>query len=365
MQLYLKKKECTRMKKFAVFSGFLGSGKTTTMMALTKYYTARHGKAAMISNDLGHGVNLADNRYAQLCGCNASEMTDECICYQNENLAERLNSCYDDGCELVISDIPGFGVGALEHVYHGLSEKFPRQFELAPFTVLVEPRTVSILQSGTGGDLAYLYDTQLVEADLIVLNKCDLIDASERDADLRWLSEHYPQAKLLAISALREEGLEELSQALKTGEASMRRPDIGYGGEAFMKAMGRISEFYLQYHAVVCCNDFDGDAYLMDMANQIQSGIQTVGYEIPHFKLLAWEPEGDFGKVDLLGTGRKIEVNHRFTRPCTELAVVLNASAACPAKTLETLVTGIVKEVSDKYQLELMIFKKECFGMGA
>ena len=48
------------MKKFAVFSGFLGSGKTTTMMALTDYYTAHHGRAAMISNDLGHGVTLAD-----------------------------------------------------------------------------------------------------------------------------------------------------------------------------------------------------------------------------------------------------------------------------------------------------------------
>ena len=38
------------MRKFVVFSGFLGSGKTTTMMALTRYYTAHHGKAAMISN---------------------------------------------------------------------------------------------------------------------------------------------------------------------------------------------------------------------------------------------------------------------------------------------------------------------------
>ena len=141
------------MRKFAVFSGFLGSGKTTTMMALTRHYTARHGKAAMISNDLGHGVNLADNRFAQLSGCNASEMTDECICYQNENLADRLNAYYDDGCELVISDIPGFGVGALEHVYHGLTEKFPGRFELAPLTVLVEPGTVDILRSGEGGDL--------------------------------------------------------------------------------------------------------------------------------------------------------------------------------------------------------------------
>ena len=63
--------------------------KTTAMMALTEYYTKRHGKAAMISNDLGHGVTLADHRLARLKGCNASEMTETCICYQNENLADR------------------------------------------------------------------------------------------------------------------------------------------------------------------------------------------------------------------------------------------------------------------------------------
>lgn len=352
------------MKKFAVFSGFLGSGKTTTMMALTDYYTAHHGRAAMISNDLGHGVTLADHRYARLCGCNASEMTDECICYQNENLADRLRSYYDEGCELVISDIPGFGVGALEHVYHGLTEKYPGEFDLAPFTVLVEPRTVAILRDGTGGDLEYLYDTQLVEADLIVLNKCDLMDENRREEDVRWLRGRYPEAEVLCISALRAEGLEELSQALARGKASMRRPEIGYGGEAFRAAMGRISEFYLQFRVVVCCNDFDGNAWLSEMAGALKTEIEKAGYEVPHFKLLAWEPEGDFGKVDLLGTEREIEVNHRFARPCTDLAAVLNASAVCPAGTLEQVAMDTVRTVSDRYQLELTVFKKECFGMG-
>ena len=352
------------MKKFVVFSGFLGSGKTTTMMALTRYYTAHHAKAGMISNDLGHGVNLADNRLAQLSGCNASEITDDCICYVNEQLADRLNGYYDDGCELVVSDIPGFGVGALDHVYHGLTEKFPGQFELGPFTVLVEPRTVELLRSGQGGDLEYLYDTQLVEADLIVLNKCDLLDGPQTAADLAWLKEHYPLAQTVAISALKEEGLEELSQALVRGQASMRRPDIGYGGEAFMSAMSRISEFYIQYHAVVCCNDFDGNAYLMDMAKKVQADVAATGYKIPHLKLLAWEPEGDFGKVDLIGTDREIEVTRRFERPCTDIAVILNASAACPVDKLEEIVVNAVNTVSETYQLELMVFKKEGLAMG-
>ena len=352
------------MRKFAVFSGFLGSGKTTAMMALTRYYTEHYGKAAMISNDLGHGVNLADHRLALLKGCNASEMTETCICYQNENLADRLNAYYQDGCELVVSDIPGFGVGALEHVYHGLAEKFPGQFELAPFTVLTEPRTVDLLRRGLGGDMEYLLSAQLAEADLILLNKCDLIRREQAEADRAWLEQRCPQARVLSISALKGEGLDALSRILKQGKASMRRPDIGYGGAAFQAAMGKLSEYYLQYHAVVCCRTFDGNRYLMEMAKEAQSRIRARGAEIHHLKLLAWEPEGDFGKVDLLGTDRPAEVSHRFVKDCTAVAVILNASAACPPDALDSLLTETVQEVSGRYQLELAIFKKECFGMG-
>ncbi|MBO4819048.1 MAG: hypothetical protein J5528_02810 [Firmicutes bacterium] len=352
------------MKKFAVFSGFLGSGKTTTMIALTKYYTKNFGKAAMISNDLGHGVELADNKLAQLSGCNASEITDDCICYVNDKLAERLDSYYDEGCELVVSDIPGFGVGALEHVYHGLTEKYPGRFELGPFTVLVEPKTVALLKSGAPGELEYLYDTQLIEADLIVLNKCDLIDEREREEDLAWLAVHYPLADVLAISALKGEGLEDLSVALKEGQASMRKPDIGYGGESFLAAMGRMSEVYFQYMATVCCGDFDGNAYLMDIAEKVKANVRLEGYEIPHLKLLAWEAEGDYGKVDLIGTDRDIEVVHRFERPCTSIAVLLNASGECPANRLEFIVTNSACSTSAEYKLELIINKKETMAMG-
>lgn len=352
------------MKKFCVFSGFLGSGKTTTMMALTKYYSEHYGKAAMISNDLGHGVNLADNRLAQLSGCNASEMTETCICYQNENLAERIDSYFADGCDLVISDIPGFGVGALEHVYHGLSEKYPGVYELAPFTVLIEPDTIESLRSSNVGDMAYILNTQLVEADLIVLNKCDTIDETQKKEDISWLKAEYPLADCVAISALKGEGMDELSLALKNTSASMRKPNIGYGGSDFMAAMGKFCEYYLQYHAVVCCDNFDGTAYLTQIARNVQQKFLESEYEIPHLKLLAWEPEGDYGKVDLIGADKPIEITRSFLNPCTEIAVILNASAICPGSEISKIVTGMAKEVSKEYQLEIMIFKEECFGMG-
>ncbi len=351
------------MQKYAVCSGFLGTGKTTTMMALTNWHTAHRGKAAMISNDLG-GAGLADDRFARLSGCNASELTDECICYQRENLLKRLKELFADGCELVLSDIPGFGVGALEHVYHGLSEDYPGQVDLGPFTVLTEHDAVETLRGGGDEDLRFLIGAQLAEADLIVLNKCDLLAPAQREADAAFLREKYPQARVLCISAKTGEGLEALSDALSGGSASMRRPDVGYGGKAFMTAMTRMSEYYIQYRAVVCCETFDGNAYLTELAETIRAAVRAAGYEVPHLKLLAWGPEGDFGKADLLGVDRPIELPRRFAAPCTDLAVLLNTSAACPDEVLNRLLGEAVKAVSDRYQLELTIFKKDHFGLG-
>lgn len=351
------------MRKFAVFSGFLGSGKTSTMIALTKYYTATYGKAAMISNDLG-GKGLADHRFARLQGCNASEITDECICFCHDVLQKQLESFYADGVELVVSDIPGFGVGALEHVYHGLEHSYPTMFEFAPFTVLTEPQSVQLLSSGDKGDMASILQAQLLEADLIVLNKCDLLSDDEKKRALHVLKDRFPHADVIGISARTGDGLEELRRKLTEGKASMHHPDIDYEDVDLQHAMGLLSEFYLQYHVQVCCDDFDGNAYLKELAEEIRNRIRAGGHDIPHLKLLAWTQEGDYGKVDLLGVNRAAEVSRRFSQLCVDLAVTLNTTAACPPEELDNLILGAIESISEKYRLELLIFKKECIGLG-
>ena len=50
-------------KRFMVVSGFLGAGKTTTMLALTRYINNHGKKAAIIANDLG-ASNIIDAEYS-------------------------------------------------------------------------------------------------------------------------------------------------------------------------------------------------------------------------------------------------------------------------------------------------------------
>ena len=337
------------MPKFAVISGFLGAGKTTVMMALTKHDPA----VAMISNDLGEGVELADHRLAKLSGCDASQITDECICFCHDRLLDTVEARFNAGKTLVVSDIPGFGVGALEHVYHGLAGRL----DFAPFTVLVEPATIAELRAG--GDLAHIQDSQLREADLIVLSKCDLLSPEAAAEACSYLSECYPEAEVLPVSARRGDGIDALCRALHEGRASMRHPEIDYDGDALQSEMASLSEAYYQYYARVCCFDFDGTAYLRGLAEEI-----TVNpVRIPHLKLLAWTPDGDYGKVDWMH-GQPLEITRAFARPCTELAVVINATAACDAKLLDGMISAAEQTVSDRFQLEVTVHKRESFGMG-
>ncbi|MBQ9642828.1 MAG: hypothetical protein IJV26_02180 [Lachnospiraceae bacterium] len=350
--------------RFAVVSGFLGSGKTTLMMALTQQGKRDGICVHMISNDLGN-QSLADHRYASLSGCPASELVGECICYQTENLVEHLRSLYEEqGAQLVLSDIPGFGVGALEHVYHTLHRDYPACCTLAPFTVVTEPERVRQLMQDEAADLSYLLKTQLVEADVIVLNKTDLLSGAECAKLCEWLKKQHPEAQVLPVSAMSGAGLPELLQALMKQEASMHRPEIGYGGEAFQASMSKISEFYEQYHVSVCCDTFDGNAYLKDLAQAIRGSVREQGADLPHLKLLAYSEDKDYAKADLLGIGREIELAHAFAKPCTDLGVMLNGSALCPSDALDELMSTCIAQVSKKYQLEVTTFKKECFGMG-
>jgi G3E family GTPase len=351
------------MRKFAVIGGFPGAGKTTLMMALAGA-DAKYGRTAMISNDLGQDVTLADHKLASLAGCRAQQITGECICFCLDELTERLRHCWEEGCELVLSDIPGFGVGALEHVYLGLSRSFPGQVELAPFTVLTEPESVERLRAGKAGDLGLILDAQLREAELLVLNKCDLLSAEERKEALAWLAQRYPAARVLAVSARDGEGLSELARILREESASLRRPEIDYEDEKLQQAMDSLSEYYLQYRALVCCENFDGSAYLLELAEEIRRAIREERAEIPHLKLLAWTPEGDYGKADLLGTERPVILTRDFERPCTDLAVLLNAGAVCPDKTLDRLLGEAVETVSRRYRLELSVHRKDHFGLG-
>lgn len=204
--------------RFMVMSGFLGAGKTTTIIALAEYMDRNIGKTAIIANDLG--ANLVDTSLTQTSGCTVAEIGNDCICYQMDNTIDQIRRLRDkEGATFVMSDIPGCGVGALDHVYHTMHDNNADEFTLSPFTVLVDPERLRMIMPEHADinlpeELVYLLKLQLEEADLIVLNKIDLLDDATIERYMGFLREACPDIPAMKISARDKRGIPELAEYL-------------------------------------------------------------------------------------------------------------------------------------------------------
>jgi G3E family GTPase len=88
-------------RKFAIFSGFLGSGKTTSMIAVSNELEKEGHKVALISNDLG-AANLVDGLFSAQNSCCSETIAGGCICYQTEVLVDCIQNLTDvKGAKLV------------------------------------------------------------------------------------------------------------------------------------------------------------------------------------------------------------------------------------------------------------------------
>ncbi|MGN0960204.1 MAG: GTP-binding protein, partial [Coriobacteriales bacterium] len=219
--------------EFLVVSGFLGAGKTTTMIALAEYMDAHMQKVGIIANDLG--AQLVDTNLTRESGCTVEEIASGCICYQMENTVDRIRRMRDGaGAKLVMSDIPGCGVGTVEHVYKQILRDNPDEFWLGPLTVIVDPERLRMIMPEQADinlppELKYLLETQVEEADLVVLNKIDKLSEAELERYLAFLEE-VCQVPVLAISAREGTGIPQLAEYLVAHGSALREVEIDYAG---------------------------------------------------------------------------------------------------------------------------------------
>ena len=85
-------------------------------------------------------------------------------------------------------------------------------------------------------EMRFLLDAQMAEADLIVLNKTDLLSPAELELRLALIRTLHPDTPVMTMSARTGEGVDAVADYLMTHSAAAEHREIGYGSEAFMAA---------------------------------------------------------------------------------------------------------------------------------
>jgi CobW/HypB/UreG, nucleotide-binding domain len=155
-----------------LLGGFLGAGKTTLILTAARLLSALGLRAAAILND--QGGDLVDTELVRRNGIAADQVTGGCFCCRFSDLidaAEHLNDFHPD---VIFAEAVGSCTDISATTLQPLRLYYRRNFELAPYTVLVDPMRAEECLSQPDSDLAFLFQKQLAEADLVAFTRTDL-----------------------------------------------------------------------------------------------------------------------------------------------------------------------------------------------
>ncbi len=353
--------------KYMIVSGFLGAGKTTSMIAMCRCINKKYGKGAIIANDLG-AKNLVDADYTRTADVAINEITGDCICYVTEDLVSHIDRLANDGADVVMSDIPGCGLGALDHVYITLKNDYPGKYDLLPFVCVVDPERLRMVLPERASinlpeEMRFLLDAQMAEADLIVLNKIDLLDDEELAADLEFIRAAYPDIPVMTMSARTGEGVEEVVDYVMAHRSPAEHREIGYGSEEFDAAEAQMCWYNRRFFAKERNGaDIDFNQVVDDFLEAIRDGLIEAKRNVPHLKLFAAGEGDDFVKASLIGVDYDIEYERKLDHDYTAMAIIVNARAVCESETMGDIMEDALDAIKQKHNLKCNVIFTECFG---
>jgi len=195
----------------------------------------------------------------------------------------------------------------------------------------------------------YIYRKQLEEADIIVINKGDLLDEAKRQALRDKLAGEFPRAKILEASARRGDGLDAWFDHIAAAEQIARTAmEVDYElyaeGEALLGWLNCTVQLSDE-------NGFDADDVLKELAGRIQNRLREQGAEIAHLKMTL-SPDaglGDIAVINLVRNDYVPEVSQALEEPVENGQLIVNLRAEGSPDALREAIQDAVTRLREKF----------------
>jgi len=332
-----------------MIGGFLGAGKTSAMLLLAADLVRRGLRAGLITNDQSAG--LVDTARVRAAGFPVREVTGGCFCCKFNSLVDAAKALADQSApDVLIAEPVGSCTDILATVGYPLRHLHGERMEISPLSVVVDPiRLERVLGLRSGAHFSekvlYVYRKQLEEAEIIVINKIDLLDGGGRTGLRRAAQAEFPRATIFEVSCVTEEGLTEWFDALLANRLG-QRPAIEVDYDTY--AQGEALLGWLNATALVTAETpFDGNAFLIALARTLREKLRASQVELAHLKMTLAPDEGpDLCAVGLTGTGNEPQTTHSLKGPLSSGELTINLRAEADPEQLERLVKAAAGAVA-------------------
>ena len=345
--------------RYVMIGGFLGAGKTTSILRFADWLTARGLTVGLVTNDQGGG--LVDTALAQARRMPVEEIAGGCFCCRFNSLVEAADALVRDAApDVLVAEPVGSCTDLVATVSLPLEQIYGDRFTVAPVSVVVDPlraeRVLGLAAASLSEHVAYIYKKQLEEAEIVVVNKCDLVDgprlARLRDA----LAAVAPRAEIHECSARDGTGLEPwFERMLEHASQAAAIAEIDYDAYAHGESLLGWLNAEVRIGAADAA-EYDGTALLVEVMSSVREALVRSGREIAHMKgTLAVEGDPyELASANLVRTADAPVVSHRLAEPVDIGRLLLNLRAEAAPEELEAAVRATLDAVAARLPCDVL-----------
>ncbi len=353
--------------KLIFAGGFLGSGKTTALAALAKRLIERDLRVGIITND--QTENLVDTvivkRLLSELGVPVEEVVKGCFCCKFDELLDHMERILAHNPDVLMGEPVGSCTDFVAAVANPIKIGYREAFRFAPFSIMVDPDRVRELLLGETDtsfpeEVAYLFQKQMEEADIIALNKVDLLSEQEKERLLKALGEKFPDKNVTAISAKEGDGMDAWLEELLSGKpgANTVLRQIDYDRYATAEAVLGWLNAAVKVRASepLVASDF-----ARTLALKLQEAFKGREGEIGHLKFAITSG----GKV-LWGNVTRLaaepSISGEQLGELSQGSLILNARVRLDPEDLEATVRETLKRIGEETDVTFEIEDLQCFS---
>jgi len=346
--------------RLAVIGGYLGAGKTTLIVSVSrKLVSERKLRVGIITND--QGEILVDSKAVGWAGFPFAEVQNGCFCCRFPDFITKVRELLSVvKPDLILAEPVGSCTDLIATVYNPLTEYYGGEVDLAPYVVLVDAKKVlslANLDASKDRQLA-LMAWQLQEADLICINKVDLIDPLEQPKVLATLKRFYfEEPECLFISAKTGYNLDRLCDYILNRRYERKNGvDVDYDTYAAAEAdLGWFNgSFTLLSDKPVSMKNI-----LSSLLSWIGNTIVERKGRIAHLKIFFSSKEGA-GKASLVDLTQGV-IFDAEPPLCSKLDVVMNIRAELSPEDLAQIVEDGLRRTSAEYPIRFENWSAKSF----
>jgi G3E family GTPase len=341
--------------KVLLVGGFLGAGKTTLLLAAAKELMARGLRVGLVTND--QGADLVDTALATARQVPVTEVVGGCFCCRFPDLMasmEHLRATVEP--QVILAEPVGSCTDLMATVLRPLSRYYAGDYEVGPLTVLVDAQRNTEAFTET---VTYLYGKQLAEAEVLALNKVDLLTPQERERWLAQLHQQHPGIELFSLSARTGEGLAAWLDSVLSKPSRLAQPlEIDY--QRYAEAEAEMGWLNLKA-AVRAGRPFSAGDWLVAMMQTLAQQLAAQEAAIAHVKAQVVAPEVEL-KASLTDADKPLYWD--MWSPHSETAraqLILNARVQTDPPALARAVRRALEDVRPQPDFRVDIVHFQCF----